>query len=192
MPKKLPPDFERDVVRVVRRGDLSPAEFVPAIYQLEAAVRAGSAASSETLSGPSRWRLPDTAARVGRPDRARRPGVDGVHADLATAGTTISALEQEIADFDGESGPWVAVAAPRLLEVCGVGTGGAAPLLTPAGDDPTDCAEPCGVATRTASGGATVRHRPHPRGRPARPLRPARHRADGSAREFRAGLGGGQ
>jgi transposase len=75
------------------------------------------------------------------------------------------ALDREVAALDGQLGPLVAAAAPRLVAVKGVGTDTAGALLTAAGDNPERLrgeaafARLCGVAPLPASSGKTVRHR---------------------------------
>jgi len=74
-------------------------------------------------------------------------------------------LSQEINDADTELRTLVAVAAPRMIKLPGVGTEVAAQLLTTAGDNPDRLrpeaafAHLCGVAPIPASSGRTQRHR---------------------------------
>jgi len=77
----------------------------------------------------------------------------------------ITTLTEEIRELDTELRPLVAVTAPALLAVYGVGTQVAAQLLTTAGDNPERLrseaafAQLCGTAPLPASSGRTTRHR---------------------------------
>jgi transposase len=77
----------------------------------------------------------------------------------------ITTLTQEIRELDTELRPLVALTAPALLAVYGVGTEVAAQLLTTAGDNPERLrseaafAQLCGTAPLPASSGRTTRHR---------------------------------
>jgi transposase len=74
-------------------------------------------------------------------------------------------LEAEVQRLDAHLGGLVHKAAPRLMELLGVGTEVAGQLLVTAGDNPerlrseSSFAHLCGVAPLPASSGKTVRHR---------------------------------
>jgi transposase len=75
------------------------------------------------------------------------------------------ALDDEITTLDTQLDRLVARAAPRLLELFGVGVQTAGALLVAAGDNPgrlssqAAFAKLCGVAPLEASSGKTIRHR---------------------------------
>jgi transposase len=74
-------------------------------------------------------------------------------------------LTEQLRRLDGELKPLVAMAAPRLVAINGVGTQIAGQLLVTAGDNPerlrseSAFAHLCGVAPVPASSGKTIRHR---------------------------------
>jgi transposase len=113
-------------------------------------------------------------ALTGRPRIARcarlRPGdvatpVGAAKMTLATLARRWSRLDQEVDVLDAELARLVAVAAPRLVAVKGVGTDVAATLLSTAGDNPdrlgseASFAALCGASPIDASSGRNKRHR---------------------------------
>ena len=118
----------------------------------------------ERLDGISRSHLAAEAASL-RP----RPGSDPVMFATKTAlrilGRRLLVLDAEMAELDTLLDDLVAVTAPELLALYGVGTDTAAALLVAAGDNPERLrseaawAHLCGVSPIQASSGKTVRHR---------------------------------
>ena len=118
----------------------------------------------ERLEGVSRSQLAGVAAGL-RP----RPGSDAVMFATKTAlrilGRRLLVLDAEMAELDTLLDDLVAVTAPELLALYGVGTDTAAALLVAAGDNPERLrseaawAHLCGVSPIQASSGKTVRHR---------------------------------
>lgn len=118
----------------------------------------------ERLDGVSRSQLGSVTASL-RP----RPGSDPVTFATKTAlrvlGRRLLHLDAEMAELDGQLDELVAVTAPELLALYGVGTDTAALLLVAAGDNPERLrseaawAHLCGVSPIQASSGKTVRHR---------------------------------
>jgi transposase len=100
-----------------------------------------------------------------RPTRSSDPVTAATKASIATLARRVQALEQEIADLDELIAPLVAITAPELLALFGVGIDTAATLLVAAGDNPERLhseaawAHMCGVAPIPASSGKVERHR---------------------------------
>jgi transposase len=110
-----------------------------------------------------------STARVARCSRLR-PGdvatpLGAAKLALVSLGRRWSALDDEIEMLSGELGRLVALAAPSLVAVKGVGTDVAGALLTAAGDNPerlvseASFAAPCGASPIPASSGRSQRHR---------------------------------
>ncbi len=121
------------------------------------------------VAGLRRGELLDACRRL-RPsstplEELEEPVLSATTSTLRRLARRITALQEEIREIDTELAPLVAVTAPKLLEVYGVGTEVAAQLLTSAGDNPDRLhseaafASLCGVAPLPASSGRTVRHR---------------------------------
>ncbi len=154
-------------LRIARRSAVKGR--TQAINQLKAAVLTGPADLREALRGLRRGELLDACRRL-RPsstplEELEEPVLSATKSTLRRLARRITALQEEIREIDTELAPLVAVTAPKLLEVYGVGTEVAAQLLTSAGDNPDRLhseaafASLCGVAPLPASSGRTVRHR---------------------------------
>jgi transposase len=142
-----------------------------AINALRAIVLTGPAELREQLRQFGARQLVDTCARL-RPaasgkDLAKleEPVLTATKATLRRLALRIQALTVEITDVEADLGPLVAVRAPKLLALFGVGPDVAAQLLATAGDNPhrlrseATFAHLCGVAPLPASSGRTHRHR---------------------------------
>src|SRR4051794_19984446 len=166
-------DGRVEAIRTLRLARRSAVKGrTQAINQLRAAVLTGPVDLRETLRGLRRSELLQACRRL-RPTSTpltelNDPVLTVLNATKSTLrrlARRISALQEEINDIDADLAPLVAVTAPRLLEVYGVGTEVAAQLLTSAGDNPERLhseaafASLCGVAPLPASSGRTVRHR---------------------------------
>jgi len=166
-------DGRVEAIRTLRLARRSAVKGrTQAINQLRAAVLTGPVDLRETLRGLRRSELLDACRRL-RPTSTPLAELDdpvltvlsATKSTLRRLARRITALQEEINDIDADLAPLVAVTAPRLLEVYGVGTEVAAQLLTSAGDNPERLhseaafASLCGVAPLPASSGRTVRHR---------------------------------
>lgn len=135
-----------------------------AINQLKALLITAPAELREELSGLRMVTLIATCARM-RPSKDPGDPEQATKIALRRLARRHQFLSQEINDADTELRTLVAVAAPRLIKLPGVGTEVAAQLLTTAGDNPDRLrsdgafAHLCGVAPIPASSGQTRRHR---------------------------------
>jgi transposase len=153
-------------LRVARRSAIKAR--TQAINQLRAVVLTGPAQLRQALAGPSTRELLATCRRLRtnqRPADATDPVTSATKITLRRLARRIAALTEEIDELDADLRPLVALAAPALMAVHGVGTEVAAQLLTTAGDNPDRLrseavfAQLCGTAPLPASSGRTARHR---------------------------------
>jgi transposase len=118
----------------------------------------------ERLRGVSRDQLGAVAAAL-RPRAGADPVVTATKTAMRILGRRVLALDAERAAIDRLLAPLVAVTAPSLLNVHGVGVDTAATLLVAAGDNPgrlrseAAWAHLCGVAPVPASSGKVTRWR---------------------------------
>jgi hypothetical protein len=119
----------------------------------------------ETLRGKTLHRVALEGARL-RPDMGRLTDpTQATKLALRTIGRRVAALNIEIADLDHQLGQLVKRAAPRTLELIGVGTENAAQLLITAGGNPerlrseASFAALCAASPIPASSGKTNRYR---------------------------------
>lgn len=117
----------------------------------------------EPLRDLSTIELVRTCARS-RPGELSGPTA-ATKAALRSLAARHEALEAEVRVLDGQIGPLIAIAAPELLAVFGVGPDSAGALLVAAGDNPDRLVSEaafsmlCGSSPVEASSGKTVRHR---------------------------------
>lgn len=148
-------------LRVARRSAVKAR--TQAALQLQSLVSTGPAALRDELSAARLEELVERCARF-RPAACADPG-NATKLALRSIARRWRALSDEIDDLDAVIRPLVAQAAPRLLELNGVGAQVAAQLLVTAGDNPDRLrseaafAHLCGVAPIPASSGRTARHR---------------------------------
>jgi transposase len=149
-------------LRVVRRSAVKAR--TQTTNQLKALLVTAPAELREQLRGLSTAALIVTCAR----SRPASPMIDPVVATkhaLRTLARRYQALTTEIREADGELAALVKAAAPKLLDVVGVGVEVAGQLLVTAGDNPdrlhseASFAHLCGAAPLPASSGRTDRHR---------------------------------
>jgi transposase len=118
----------------------------------------------ERLRGLTATMLPRAAAGL-RPRAGTDPVAHATKLAIATLGRRVVALDAEAAVLDKLLGELVAVTAPSLLTLYGVGVDTASSLLVAAGDNPERLrsegawAHLCGVAPIEASSGKVTRHR---------------------------------
>jgi transposase len=118
----------------------------------------------ERLRGLTATMLPRAAAGL-RPRAGTDPVAHATKLAIATIGRRVVALDAEGAVLDKLLGELVAVTAPSLLALYGVGVDTASSLLVAAGDNPERLrseaawAHLCGVAPIEASSGKVTRHR---------------------------------
>ena len=149
-------------LRVARQSALKAR--TQAANQLHALVVTAPDALRARLRAFSRAGLVAAAARLRAPAQPRT-AADATRLALRSVARRYEALDRELAALDGLLGPLVAVAAPALVAVKGVGTDTAGALLTAAGDNPerlrgeATFARLCWVAPLHASSGKNVRHR---------------------------------
>jgi transposase len=116
------------------------------------------------LSGLSVAALVSEAARL-RPSRSGDPVMAAHKASLCSLAHRVESLEDEIAELDKRIETLLAVTAPDLLALFGVGPDTAAALLVAAGDNPERLhseaawAHLCGAAPIRASSGKVTRYR---------------------------------
>jgi transposase len=154
-------------LRVVRRSAVKAR--TQAVNQLKAVVLTGPAPLRQALAGLNTRQLLLRCRRMRtrhtRLTEATDPVTDATKITLRRLAARIATLTQEIRELDTELRPLVALTAPALLAVYGVGTEVAAQLLTTAGDNPERLrseaafAQLCGTAPLPASSGRTTRHR---------------------------------
>jgi transposase len=100
-----------------------------------------------------------------RPGRGGDPVMAATKASISSLAHRVGALEREISQLDALLAPLVAVTAPELLALFGVGPDTAGALLVAAGDNPgrlrseAAWAHLCGVSPLPASSGKVTRHR---------------------------------
>jgi len=118
----------------------------------------------ERLRGLTAVMLPRAAAAL-RPRAGSDPVLHATKVAIATLGRRVVALDAEAVVLDKLLGELVAVTAPSLLALYGVGVDTASSLLVAAGDNPERLrseaawAHLCGVAPIEASSGKVTRHR---------------------------------
>jgi transposase len=154
-------------LRVARRSAVKAR--TQAVNQLKALVLTGPAELRQALAGLNTHQLLLRCRRMRtrhtRLTEAADPVTDATKMTLRRLAGRIAALTAEIRELDTQLRPLVAVTAPALLAVHGVGTEVAAQLLTTAGDNPERLrseaafAQLCGTAPLPASSGRTTRHR---------------------------------
>jgi transposase len=154
-------------LRVVRRSAVKAR--TQAINPLKAVVLTGPAELRQALTGLNTRQLLLSCCRMrtgpARLIEAADPVTTATKMTLRRLARRITTLTQEIRELDTELRPLVALTAPALLAVYGVGTEVAAQLLTTAGDNPERLrseaafAQLCGTAPLPASSGRTTRHR---------------------------------
>ncbi len=149
-------------LRVVRRSAVKAR--TQTINQLKALLVTAPAELREQFRGLSIVALIRTCARL-------RPGADAIDPGTSTKialrmlARRYEALTAEIGEADKTLAALVKAAAPKLLDVPGVGVEVAGQLLVTAGDNPErlrsegSFAHLCGVAPLPASSGRTDRHR---------------------------------
>ncbi|MFJ8002981.1 IS110 family RNA-guided transposase [Streptomyces fagopyri] len=149
-------------LRVVRRSAIKCR--TQTINQIRTLIVSAPAEVRERLRGLPTYQLIAQLARS-------RPGADladptcAVRTALRRLARRYQHLTEEIAGADAELDPLVALAAPGLVDLIGVGTETAAQLLITAGDNPdrlkseASFAHLCGAAPISASSGRTNRHR---------------------------------
>lgn len=148
-------------LRVARRSAMKAR--TQAGNQLVALVLTAPEELREALRGLAVPRLVELASRF-RPGPLRDTTA-AVKRALRHLARRHAALAEEIAELDRDLGVLVAAAAPKLVEMNGVGTEVAGALLVAAGDNPgrlrgeASFARLCGVAPLPASSGLTTRHR---------------------------------
>ena len=153
-------------LRVARRSAVKGR--TQAINQLKALVLTGPAKLRQALAGQSTSQLLATCRRLRVTQRlteAADPVTAAAKLTLRRLARRIAALSEEIDELDAELRPLVALTAPALIAVYGVGPEVAAQLLVTAGDNPQRLhseaafAQLCGTAPLPASSGRTTRHR---------------------------------
>ena len=153
-------------LRVARRSAVKGR--TQAINQLKALVLTGPAELRQALAGQTTRQLLATCRRLRadkRPAEAADPVTAAAKVTLRRLARRIAALTEEIDELDTELRPLVALTAPALMDVYGVGTEVAAQLRVTAGDNPERLrseaafAQLCGTAPLPASSGRTTRHR---------------------------------
>ncbi|MFD8425420.1 transposase [Streptomyces sp. NPDC059466] len=148
--------------RVVRRSAIKSR--TQTINQIRTLIASAPAEVREYLRGLPTHQLVAQLARS-RPSTALANPTCAVRTALRRLARRYQHLTQEIAEADGELDHPVAQAAPRLVDLIGVGTETAAQLLITAGDNPgrlkseASFAHLCGAAPISASSGRTDRHR---------------------------------
>jgi transposase len=128
-------------LRVARRSAIKGR--TQAINQLKALVLTGPAELRQALAGQTTRQLLATCRRLRadkRPAQAADPVTAAAKITLRRLARRIAALTEEIDELDTELRPLVALTAPALMDVYGVGTEVAAQLLVTAGDNPNVCA----------------------------------------------------
>jgi transposase len=153
-------------LRVARRSAIKGR--TQAINQLKAVVLTGPAELRQALAGQSTRQLLATCRRLRVTERlteAADPITAATKLTLRRLARRIAALSEEIDELDADLRPLVALTAPALMAIYGVGTEVAAQLLVTAGDNPDRLrseaafAQLCGTAPLPASSGRTTRHR---------------------------------
>ncbi|MFC9267895.1 transposase, partial [Streptomyces zhihengii] len=135
-----------------------------AMNQIRGLLVSAPAMLREQVAGLERAALICTLARLRPGDDLSRPPA-ATRAALRRLARRHQALDEEITELDTEIGPLVKQAAPKLLELFGVGPETAGQLLASAGDNPERTrsegafAHLAGVAPIPASSGRTHRHR---------------------------------
>jgi transposase len=143
------------VLLVERRGAVQAR--TAAINQLHALIVTAPDALRERLSGLSKPRLVEAAARL-------QSSADGVCQVLRRIATRAQSLSQEIAEIDRSLRTLVAELAPQLLAECGIGAVCAAQLLVSSGNatrmkSEASFAALAGTSPVDASSGKQQRHR---------------------------------
>ncbi len=165
-------DGRVEAIRTLRLAKRSAIKArTQAMNQLHAALLTGPAELREQLRAHTGQRLVGTCARLRQPvtghDLAAMPDPipAATKSTLRRLARRHQQLSDEISDIDADLLPLVAVAAPALLALNGVGVEVAAQLLVTAGDNPDRLrseaafAHLCGVAPLPTSSGRTDRHR---------------------------------
>ena len=124
----------------------------------------------ETLRTKTLHRVALESARL-RPDKSRLADpIQATKLAMRTTGHRVASLNTEIKALDRQLGQLVKRAAPRTLELVGVGTENAAQLLITAGGNPerlrseASSAALCAASPIPASSGKTTRYRLNPAG----------------------------
>jgi transposase len=149
-------------LRVARSGAVKAR--TQAINQLKALLVSAPSDVRESLRPLSTSTLVHTCARL-RPRRELDDPREATKLALRRLARRCQTLTGEITDADRDLQALVAVAAPELLELAGVGAEVAGQILVTAGDNPDRLrseaafAHLCGVAPVPASSGRTRRHR---------------------------------
>ncbi|MBM9624383.1 transposase [Streptomyces zhihengii] len=158
-----------EAVRVLRTARRSAIKArTQAMNQIRGLLVSAPAMLREQVAGLERAALIRTLARLRPGDDLSRP-LAATRAALRRLARRHQALDEEITELDTEISPLVRQAAPKLLELFGVGPETAGQLLASAGDNPERMrsegafAHLAGVAPIPASSGRTHRHRPRGR-----------------------------
>lgn len=156
-------------LKVARDGALKARGA--ALVQLRDLMITAPADLREVLSKRKTLRGRATLCRRLRPDGARlEEPLEAAKLSLRSLARRITALDEEIAVLDLQLEPLVRKAAPRTVELFGVGVGHTTQLLVTAGQNISRIrndaafAHLCGVDPIPASSGKTVRHRLNPGG----------------------------
>ena len=151
-------------IRVLRNARASAVKArTQAILHIKNLVVTAPDELRESLSSLTNKQLVTRCARMHR--SPRRDTLAATRCALRSLARRHQALDEEIAELDGQLGALTAQAAPRLLNEPGIGPEIAARLLLVAGDNPTRLrndaalAALCGASPIEASSGQTVRHR---------------------------------
>ncbi|MGW3407376.1 IS110 family transposase [Streptomyces zhihengii] len=154
-----------EAVRVLRTARRSAIKArTQAMNQIRGLLVSAPAMLREQVAGLERAALIRTLARLRPGDDLSRPPA-ATRAALRRLARRHQALDEEITELDTEISPLVKQAAPKLLELFGVGPETAGQLLASAGDNPERMrsegafAHLAGVAPIPASSGRTHRHR---------------------------------
>lgn len=154
-----------EAVRALRLARRSAVKArTQAMNQIRGLLVSAPAMLREQVAGLDRAALIRTLARL-RPGEDLSKPLTATRAALRRLARRHQAMDAEIAELDAEIGPLVKQAAPRLLELFGIGTETAGQLLASAGDNPERMrseaafAHLAGVAPIPASSGRTHRHR---------------------------------
>ncbi|MEW2557192.1 IS110 family transposase, partial [Streptomyces zhihengii] len=154
-----------EAVRVLRTARRSAIKArTQAMNQIRGLLVSAPAMLREQVAGLERAALIRTLARLRPGDDLSRP-LAATRAALRRLARRHQALDEEITELDTEISPLVKQAAPKLLELFGVGPETAGQLLASAGDNPERMrsegafAHLAGVAPIPASSGRTHRHR---------------------------------
>jgi transposase len=160
-----------EAIRALRIARTGAVKSRTAAYnQLRDLVLTAPDSLRETLRGKTLHRVAIESTRL-RPDLARLTDpTQATKLALRTIGRRVAALNSEIAELDLQLKQLVKRAAPRTLELIGVGTENAAQLLITAGGNPERLrseaafAALCAASPIPASSGKTTRHRLNPAG----------------------------